>query len=125
MGDLPLGSKGNSGVGHVDSTIGPDCGAVQELHPTADGHIRQGGSSTLVECAGKVYVRYPQGISDNGKPLGRIEGHALLPAFNEFEVVGRTVRPQPADVAVVVLGRWSAVDVGNEPDIAIAIVPGR
>ena len=104
---------------------GPNRGTVQELGPTSDGHIRQGGSGALVERAGKVDVRHPQGITDNGQPLGCIQGHALLPAFDEFEVVGRSVRPEPADVAVVVLGRGSAIDVGHEPDIEIAIVAGR
>src|SRR4029453_6785426 len=110
---------------HEDSTIGPTRGTVQELHPTSDGHICERGSGALVECAGKVDVRHPQGVTDNGQPLGCIQGHALLPAFDELEIVGRTVRPEPADVPVVVLGRWSAVDVGHEPDIEIAIVAGR
>ena len=120
-----MGPKSDSGIGHVDRTVGPHRGAVQELHPTSDGHIGEGGSGALVEGAGKVDVRHPQRIAVNGQPLGCIQGHALLPAFDELEVVGRTVRPEPADVAVVVLGRGSAVDVGHEPDVEIAIVAGR
>jgi hypothetical protein len=123
MREVALGPEDHAGIGHIDRAVVTYRCPVEELGPGV--HVGNDLTGTFVERAGHVDVRHPERIATDREPLGRIEGDALLPSLDELEVVGGAVRPEPADVAVVVPLSWIAIHVGHEPDIEIAIVAGR
>ena len=103
VGDIALGSEEHSGIGHVDRSVRSHRGAIEEPGLALGADVGDQRPGALVEGAGEVDVRHPQRVAADGQSLGRIQGDALLPALDELDRVRGSVRPEPADVSVVVL----------------------
>jgi hypothetical protein len=125
VGDFAVGSEEHPGIGHVDRTVGADCRTIQEPGSTPGGNVGNEGSGAFVEGPGDIDVGYPERVAVDRQALRGVQRDTLLSTFDELDGVRCSIGAKPADVPVVVLAKWRAVDVRDEPDIQIPIVPRR
>src|SRR6185503_18236085 len=70
-------------------------------------------------------VRDPKRVAHDRHTLRAVESHPVAASLGELEHADRAVALEPGDEAVVVLGQWIAVDVGDKPQVELGVVARR
>ena len=113
----------DSRVGDVQGAGRRDDEVVQEHRAQlAQAHAVDRRASLRVERSHRVDVGHPQRVSRERHALGRVEDRSRASPLDELQVLDRSIRLDPADETVVVLGQRAAIDVGDEVDVLRGVV---